>query len=97
MIDNIIDAIVLRFHSALDFVTDPFWGWLFLALGIALVVIVVVWFFGGWLPALRPIGGVILLILTAGLIAYRRGENDQKAIDAKRAPKPKPPPRRRPF
>jgi hypothetical protein len=92
MIDSIIDAIVARFHSAIDFITDPFWGWLFIALGIALAVIVIVYFFGGWLPALRPIGGVILLILTAGLIAYRKGENDQKATDAKRAPKPKPRP-----
>ncbi len=98
MVNSIIDAVVARFHSAVDFLTDPFWGWLWLAIGIAVAVALIVWFFGGWLPALRPIGGVILLLLTFGLYAYRRGENDRAAIDARRAPKPKPKPdRTNPF
>ena len=91
MIDSILDAITSRFYSAVDWITDPFWGWVWLALAVAAAVILIVWFFGGWLPVLRPIGGVILLLLTFGLYAYRKGENDQRAINAKRAPAPRKP------
>lgn len=98
MIDSIINSITERFYAWFGWVTDPFFGWLWLALGIALVVILVTWFFGAWFPVLKPIGGVILLLLTFGLVAYRRGENDQKAIAKKRAPPPrKPPPPRPPW
>lgn len=96
MIESILDAITSRFYSVFDWITDPFWGWMFLAAGIAFAVILVVWFFGGWLPVLRPIGGVILLLLTFGLYAYRRGENDQAEIDKRRKPVPRKPVPHRP-
>jgi len=63
---------------------DPFWGWLSLAVMVAAVVFLVVYFFGSWMPQLRAIGGVILLIITFGLIAYRRGESDAREHDRKR-------------
>ncbi len=91
MINSILDEITRRFYAVFDFVTDPFWSWLFIAIAIAFAVILIVWFFGGWFPALRPIGGVILLILTFGLVAYRKGEDDRAAIDKKRAPPPRKP------
>ena len=62
---------------------DPFWGWLALGVAVAAGVSLVVWFFGSWMPQLRAIGGVIVLIITFGLIAYRRGESDARQHDRK--------------
>lgn len=93
MIDSILNSITDRFYAWFGWVSDPFWKYVLIAIGIIFAVMLIAWFFGAIFPVLRPVAGVILLILTAGLIAYRKGENDQRAIDAKRAPKPKPKPR----
>ena len=62
---------------------DPFWGWLFLAVIAAAAVSAVVWFFGSWLPALRAVGGVIILLIAAALFGYRKGEQEAREHDKK--------------
>ncbi len=81
------------YYLTLQFVS-PFWGWLIIGLGIILAAWLIAHFFGQWIPALRPIAGVVVLLVTFGLYAYRRGENDTRARLERRkpvAPKPKPP------
>lgn len=98
MIDSAISAVFARFAELFLWLNDPFWGWLWLGIAIMLAVSLIVYFFGSWFPALRPIGGVILLLVSFGLYAYRKGEADRAALDKKRPPPklgPKAP--RRPF
>ncbi len=74
------------YYLTLQFL-DQFW-WYFAALIVIFLVIgVICYFFGNYFPVLRPIGGVILLVLSFGLFSYSRGERDARA----RQPKPKPP------
>lgn len=63
---------------------DPFWGWLAIGICIIAAVCSVCWFFGSWFPVLRPIGGVIVMLVTFGLYAYRKGEHDARAHDKRR-------------
>lgn len=69
-------------YLTLSFV-DPFWGWLWIGIGICAAVLVITWFFSHWLPQLRAIGGVAILMVIWGLFTYRRGEKDARAHDKK--------------
>lgn len=62
---------------------DPFWGWLLWGVVAALIVSAVVRFFGGWMPTLRPIGGVIIIIIAACLATYRKAQKETRAHDKK--------------
>lgn len=86
IIATILDAITTRFYGLFDFLTDPFWGYVGLAIVIVAAVTAIVYFFGSYFTVLRPIGGVILLLVTFGLYSYRRGEKDQRARDVKYPP-----------
>ena len=86
IITTIINTITTRFYGFFDFLSDPFWHWLFIAIAIMAAVSAIVWFFGDYFKFLRPVGGVILLLLTFGLYSYRRGEKDQRARDIKYPP-----------
>jgi len=92
MIDSVLDAVTSRFFGLFDYFTDPFWAWLWIGVAVFVVVSAVVYFFGSYFTWLRPIGGVILLVVTMGLYSYRRGEKDARAHDKKRAPTPSPKP-----
>ncbi len=67
---------------------DPFWGWVAIGASIVAVVVLVCWFFGSWFPVLRPIGGVITILVAAMLYAYSRGAREAREHDKrKRGPK----------
>ena len=95
IITNILNEISSRFFGLFDFFTDPFWGWLGIAAAVVVAVTVVVYFFGSYFTWLRPVGGVILLIVTMGLYAYTKGAAEARAHDKRRAP-PKPAPKSSP-
>ena len=63
---------------------DPFYGWLSIGLMAAAVVFVICWFFSPWWDKLRPIGGVIIMLITFGLYAYWRGEKEAREHDKKK-------------
>lgn len=89
-VNTFLDAISSRFFGAIDFITDPFWGFLFVGIVIIAAVVALTYFFGSYFPALRPIGGVILLLITFGLYSYRKGEKDGEKRKPVSKPKPKP-------
>ncbi len=74
------------YYLTLQFL-DPFYWYLVALIVLFLAIGVICYFFGNYFPVLRPIGGVILLILSFGLYSYRKGEKDAQ----KRQPKPPPP------
>ena len=84
--NTVLNDISARFYSLFNFLTDPFWGWLFIGLVIIAAVIAVTYFFGGAFTWLRPIGGVILMLVTFGLYAFRKGERSQQGRDEKHPP-----------
>ena len=92
IITNILNEISSRFSGLFDFFTDPFWYWLWITIVIVAAVSAVVYFFSSYFMWLRPVGGVILLIVTLGLYAYTRGAAEARAHDKRRAP-PKPAPK----
>ena len=93
IITNILNEISSRFFGLFDFFTDPFWYWLGIAVVIFVVVSAVVYFFSSYFTWLRPVGGVILLIVTMGLYAYTKGAAEARAHDKRRAPPLKPTPK----
>ncbi len=60
-----------------------------------IIIIFVTWgvthFLGDYIPILKPIAFVIILLVTFGLYAYRKGENDTKARIKRRTPVLPPP------
>ena len=92
IITNILNEISSRFSGLFDFFTDPFWYWLWITIVIVAAVSAVVYFFSSYFTWLRPVGGVILLIVTLGLYAYTKGAAEARAHDKRRAP-PKPAPK----
>lgn len=58
---------------------DPFWGYLFFGVIVCLAAAAISHFFSPWIPALRPIAGVIIVAVSFGLYAYRKGSNDARA------------------
>ena len=67
MTDTVLNDISARFYGLFNFLTDPFWGYVAAALVIIAAVIAVTYFFGGTFTWIRPIGGVILMLVTFGL------------------------------
>ena len=92
VITNILNELYARLFGLFDFFTDPFWYWLGITIVIVAAVSAVVYFFSPYFTWLRPVGGVILLIVTLGLYAYTRGAAEARAHDKRRAP-PKPAPK----
>lgn len=103
LIDEFLDGFFSRigtfFHGLVpDWLSDPFYiRWVPLGVGLIFIAAAIAWFFGA-LPViggfLRAIAGVIVIVVTFGLYAYRKGENDATARLQKRVsikPKPKPP------
>lgn len=69
-------AITDKFFGFIGWFADPFWGWMWSLVCLYAAVILLCYFFGGWWPRLRAIGGALLLIATFGLYAYGKGERD---------------------
>jgi len=93
VITNILNELYARLFGLFDFFTDPFWYWLGITIVIVAAVSAVVYFFSSYFTWLRPVGGVILLIVTLGLYAYTRGAAEARAHDKRRAPPLKPAPK----
>lgn len=83
-------------YATLQFVDiDPFWRYLVIGIVISLIAAAISHFLSPWIPALRPVAGIIILLITFGLFTYRKGGNDARARIERRKPpppKPKPPP-----
>ena len=76
-------------YLTLQFV-DPFWWWAGALVLLYVAVTAFCWFFGSYWPVLRVIGGFLLIAGTFGLYAYKKGEDDARAHDAKRKPRRRP-------
>jgi len=81
----------LTYYAAFGWLADVdplyMWGGRLFMLWVA--VGVVCWFFGGWWPRLRAIGGVMLAIATFGFYTYYRGRRDERRIEAAKTTKAK--------
>lgn len=84
IIDEIFAGLAVRFNAFIGWFTDPFWGWLWVLVGLYFVCLLVCYFFGSWFPTLRAIAGVMLLIATFGLFAFAKGERAAREHDRRR-------------
>lgn len=64
-------------HHLVDYLTDPFWFYLFCGC----IAIAIASFLGWFFDVLRPISGAAIISIILGLFAYRKGENDQAKRD----------------
>lgn len=65
---------------------DPLYMWGARLFALWVIVGVICWFFGGWWPRLRAIGGAMLLVATFGFYTYYRGRKDERDKPWKKKP-----------
>lgn len=83
----------VSYYVTLQF-ASPFWYWVFIGTLIIAAALAVSYFFGTWIPALRPLAGFVVVLVSFGWFVYRKAENDTTARLQRRRPvlpKPKPP------